>query len=204
MGLNKPITVGGGLTAAEVQSIIDAQTTAINGKVDAQTDALKADLPSSISGGASVSEIKAALDEKLPQYQNGAVVKSRQIAIANADDSKTLQSNIAKYGKDVLGLGNNINYADSVYGTYGVFIAPNIHTPELERQLINGACGTLVLSPVDKSKSLIHSESNGFYENRDFDNGVLERGFSVTKLNDYDEYYKFSVANEKIMCLEFN
>ena len=79
MGLNKPITVGGGLTAAEVQSIIDAQTTAIAGKVDAQTNTLKTDIPSSISGGASISDINAALDEKLPQYQNGAVVKSKQI-----------------------------------------------------------------------------------------------------------------------------
>lgn len=204
MGLNKPITVGGGLTVAEVQSIIDAQTTAIVGKVDAQTNTLKTDIPSSISGGASISDINAALDEKLPQYQNGAVVKSRQIAIANADDSKTLHSNMAKYGKEVLGLGNNINYADSVYGTYGIYINPSMRTPELERQLINGACGTLVFSPVDKSKSLIHSESNGFCENRDFDNGVIERNFSVTKLNDDDEYYKYSVANEKIMCLEFN
>ena len=43
MGLNKPINVGGGLTAAEVQSIIDAQTTAISVKVDAQTNTLKTD-----------------------------------------------------------------------------------------------------------------------------------------------------------------
>lgn len=82
MGLNKPITVGGGLTAAEVQAIIDAQTTAIAGKVDAQTTAitgkvdeqtntLKTDIPSSISGGASISDINAALDEKLQQYADG-------------------------------------------------------------------------------------------------------------------------------------
>ena len=46
MGLNKPITVGGGLTAAEVQSIIDAQTTAIAGKVDAQTTDIQSRLDS--------------------------------------------------------------------------------------------------------------------------------------------------------------
>ena len=86
MGLNKPITVGGGLTAAEVQTIIDAQTTAIAGKVDAQTNTLKTDIPSSISGGASISDINAALDEKLPQYQNGAVVKRMQVYYASAID----------------------------------------------------------------------------------------------------------------------
>ena len=77
MGLNKPITVGGGLTAAEVQSIIDAQTTAIAGKVDAQTNTLITDIPSSISGGASISDINAALDEKLPQYAGGTNIKSK-------------------------------------------------------------------------------------------------------------------------------
>ena len=90
MGLNKPITVGGGLTAAEVQSIIDAQTTAIAGKVDAQTNTLKTDIPSSISGGASISDINAALDEKLPQYQNRAVVKSKQFGTFNG--KKTQQT----------------------------------------------------------------------------------------------------------------
>ena len=104
MGLNKPISVGGGLTAAEVQTIIDAQTTAIAGKVDAQTNTLKTDIPSSISGGASIDDIKSALDEKLPQYQNGAVVKSVQrgsiystnsnvtdsVAINNVDTEKSI------------------------------------------------------------------------------------------------------------------
>ena len=86
MGLNKPITVGGGLTAAEVQTIIDAQTTAIAGKVDAQTNTLKTDIPSSISGGASISDINAALDEKLPQYAGGAVVKSKQLIFTSGNN----------------------------------------------------------------------------------------------------------------------
>ncbi len=89
MGLNKPINVGGGLTAAEVQTIIDAQTATINSKVDAQTSTLKTDLPSSISGGASVSEIKAALDEKLPQYSGGKVVKSKQLGFFTSNKDGT-------------------------------------------------------------------------------------------------------------------
>ena len=80
MGLNKPITGGSGLTTAEVrttvQSIIDAQTATIAGKVDAQTNTLKADLPNSINGGASISDINAVLDEKLPQYAGGSIIKS--------------------------------------------------------------------------------------------------------------------------------
>lgn len=102
MGLNKPITVSGGLTAAEVQSIIDAQTTAISVKVDAQTNTLKTDIPSSISGGASVSEIKAALDEKLQQYSGGKVVKSKQLGFftSNKDGSdKTVAINTINASK---------------------------------------------------------------------------------------------------------
>ena len=89
MGLNKPMISGGGLTSAEVQAIIDAQTNAIKAKVDSQTNVitskvedqtatLKTDIPNSVSGGASVDDIKSALDEKLPQYTSGAVVKSKQ------------------------------------------------------------------------------------------------------------------------------
>ena len=110
MGLNKPITVGGGLTAAEVQTIIDAQTTAISGKVDAQTTAisekvdaqtntLKTDIPSSISGGASISDINAALDEKLPQYSSGTVVKSNYYGVASSPDEGTNDFTIALSNK---------------------------------------------------------------------------------------------------------
>ena len=89
MGLNKPIKVDGGLTAAEVQSIIDAQTTAISGKVDAQTNTLKTDIPSSISGGASISDIKSALDEKLPQYTGGTNIKSKSYGTFSTSSAAT-------------------------------------------------------------------------------------------------------------------
>lgn len=125
MGLNKPITVSGGLTAAEVQSIIDAQTTAISGKVDAQTNTLKTDIPSSISGGASVDDVKAALDEKLSQYQNVAVVKSIQrgvgtlaslvISPVNAGKSILLIDGIVTTSKVK---SNDTKYTTSEYADY--------------------------------------------------------------------------------------
>lgn len=124
MGLNKPITVSGGLTAAEVQttvqSIIDAQTTAITGKVDEQTNTLKTDLPSSISGGASISDINAALDEKLPQYQNGAVVKSKQVGVfgGNADGSqKTIAISPVNSSKSTIKFFTDIGLCDKYSST---------------------------------------------------------------------------------------
>ena len=118
MGLNKPITVGGGLTAAEVQTIIDAQTTAIAVKVDAQTNTLKTDIPSSISGGASISDIKAALDEKLPQYQNRGVVKSSQYGIVNGGATQYISEvDSSKCLIDIIG-GNILNDAYNATSRY--------------------------------------------------------------------------------------
>lgn len=120
MGLNKPITVGGGLTAAEVQSIVDAQTTAISEKVDAQTNTLKTDIPSSISGGASISDINAALDEKLPQYQNGAVVKSKQFGtFTPSNDVQTIAISPIDPSKSIVIINGGKAYTDGGYSSSG-------------------------------------------------------------------------------------
>lgn len=193
MGLNKPITVGGGLTAAEVQSIIDAQTTAIAGKVDAQTNTLKTDIPSSISGGASISDINAALDEKLPQYQNGTVVKSKQVV--NAPSISLMSAYKAAYPNYTIGKYTYWCGGDS-------------------RAIVNELAGYLVLTPVDKSKTLVKSAANDLYENRDLDSGMIERDFTLTidntKYNtNIDGSIRYvltdlTVKDETMCVIEFN
>ena len=193
MGLNKPITVGGGLTAAEVQAIIDAQTTAISGKVDAQTNTLKTDIPSSISGGASISDINAALDEKLPQYASGSVVKSRQFVYAPSL-SRSLVSGCVGNGM-VISL-------DTSKSNYYVLTLNNTYTRDEINAMLDDYFGFIVLSPVDKSHSLICSSRLDFLDNRDYNSGLIQRRYnysvSVNEVILYDSY------DESIMCLEFN
>ena len=175
MGLNKPISVSGGLTAADVQTIIDAQTTAITGKVDEQTNTLKTDLPSSISGGASISDINAALDEKLPQYQSG-VVKSKQICYyPSADLTNSIISG---------GFGAKLNDAICIYQS---IIDSGI------QNVVNQLAGYITLNPIDKSNSIIKSSQNDLYENRNFDSGLIERAYSFN----YDNVNTYTVNGKQ-------
>ena len=98
MGLSKPITIGGGLTAAEIQTMIDnlnnsigekvdSQTESFNAKVDSQTSSLESSI--SGSGGASIDDIKTALDEKLPQYKASGIVKLNKYGTFSTDDYTT-------------------------------------------------------------------------------------------------------------------
>lgn len=225
MGLNKPITVGVGLTAAEVQSIIDAQTTAIAGKVDAQTDTLKTDIPSSISGGASISEIESTLDAKLPQYSSGAVVKSKQIVTSAAYSTN---DEIANYAVQLFnkGLLPKLYLLEKTNSSGLLKIIPyNISEGGVEGSItdyiidaIANSIGIIKMSPVDKSKSLIYSKRNGFFDNRDFDSGNISRGSINLNLNSTadvtctDGVIRYQVMAtvagtypaESIMCLEFN
>lgn len=153
MGLNKPIKVDGGLTAADVQSIIDAQTTAIAGKVDAQTNTLITDIPSSISGGASISDINAALDEKLPQYAGGAVVKSIQRGVGTAT---SLVISSVNAGKSIL-------LIDGIVTTTGYKAISSIHTPDGNyvsgiQSKVNG--GATLSSLTDDNISISNVQNN--------------------------------------------
>ena len=199
MGLNKPITVGGGLTAAEVQTIIDAQTTAIAGKVDAQTNTLKTDIPSSISGGASISDINAALDEKLPQYQNGAVVKSKQLCIVNSISAETIyNSYTALYGSN-MGFTSNSNNG-TVYHVYA-----SDEKTLLER--LKDICGAIILAPINPSKCLVESITKGIYEDRLTPERLIERKISYSPGNYTSNGRIFTLASteaDKFMILEFN
>ena len=163
MGLNKPITVSGGLTAAEVQttvqSIIDAQTTVITGKVDAQTNTLKTDIPSSISVGASISDINASLDERM-KYVGGVIPRGLvQNTISKSTTTSFTDTVLEIAGKGYLiaasTVGNQVNCRSSMTiiidnnKTIVVSDAPGSGSTSLSTNILEGA------STVDLSESNI-------------------------------------------------
>lgn len=132
-------------------------------------------------------------DLNTPLNEGGVkIVKSKQIVTASEISASDMYSKC--YAHPLVGMTSGGNMIWVATGNSGL------------QTIFDDCIDDIILSPIDKSKSIIISELNTFYENRDFDNGILKRQCNYSVGNAYNGGYWYAlngVSSEKLTVIEF-
>ena len=124
------------------------------------------------------------------------IVKSKQLVYAPSIQKSTLVDAVVSVG---------VNKGYSFANIDGYVRTPSGFDIKKVIECTNEAAGCIIISPVDKSKCLIISTEKTYYDNRDYDAGMIQRNTKTTLHTDngLNAFFNVSAPEETLMCLEF-